>query len=100
MRSFNPMMILNKSETSATRRLLQCTGFGLYMNDISSKFAPPDDDFASRRAIVHQVAKWCETYTGQNKVEWVPILYLYEVRFSCCADDGPNGLTHRKCYRS
>ncbi|EPT00605.1 hypothetical protein FOMPIDRAFT_1162970 [Fomitopsis schrenkii] len=79
MRSFNPMMILNKSETSATRRLLQCTGFGLYMNDISSKFAPPDDDFASRRAIVHQVAKWCETYTGQNKVEWVPILYLYEI---------------------
>ena len=82
------MMMLNKSETSAARRLLQCTGLGLYMNDISSKFAPPatrapdlaPDDFAARRTVVDQVTHWFETDGGQEKVEWVPILYLYEVR--------------------
>jgi hypothetical protein len=37
-KSFSPMMMMNKSETSATRRLFQCTGFGCYQNDISSKF--------------------------------------------------------------
>lgn len=94
-------MMLNKSETSATRRLLQCTGMGLYMNDISSKFAPParkapdlaPDDFAARRTVVEQVAQWCETYKGQGKVEWVPILYLYEVRYSLRSK--AHALTHR-----
>ncbi|KAH9922489.1 uncharacterized protein B0H18DRAFT_1120879 [Fomitopsis serialis] len=74
--SFNPMMMLNKSETSAARRLLQCTGLGLYMNDISSKFAPPatrapdlaPDDFAARRTVVNQVAHWVRaTYTTPNR---------------------------------
>ncbi|TFY67116.1 hypothetical protein EVJ58_g1850 [Rhodofomes roseus] len=79
--------MMNKSETSATRRLLQCTGFGLYMNDISSKFAPPatrapdlpPDAFAARRTVVDQVAHWCETNKSDSSVEWVPIMYLYEL---------------------
>ncbi|KZT69925.1 hypothetical protein DAEQUDRAFT_668663, partial [Daedalea quercina L-15889] len=79
---FNPMMMLNKSETSATRRLLQCTSMGLYMNDISSKFAPPateapdlqPDDFAARRTVIGQVAHWCNVSQIQSKVEWVACL--------------------------
>jgi hypothetical protein len=88
------MMMMNKSETSATRRLLQCTGFGCYENDVSSKFAPhvrgaPDlspADFAARRAVIDQVQKWMDSMQGKPdldgtlyKNEWVPILYMYEV---------------------
>jgi hypothetical protein len=86
------MMMVNKSETSATRRLLQCTGLGCYMNDISSKFAPPAqeavdlsrEDFAARRAVINEVQDWMEKMEGKPsgeipKNEWVPILYQYEV---------------------
>jgi hypothetical protein len=94
--SFSPMMMMNKSETSATRRLLQCTSFGCYMNDVSSKFAPPAreapdlsrDDFVARKNVIDQVHAWMDKMQGKPPLangsynsEWVPIMYLYEVCF-------------------
>jgi hypothetical protein len=78
------------SETSATRRLFQCADSGCYRNDISSKFEGDgvadlsDEEFMARRAIIRQVKDWMESMQGKpsediHKIEWVPILYQYEV---------------------
>jgi hypothetical protein len=90
--SFNPMMMVNTSETDATRRLFQCTGLGVSMNDITKKFQrDPKDapdlapiEFLSKKKIVDDVADWCESMEGKeefiSKNWWTPILYKYEVR--------------------
>ncbi|TFK80083.1 hypothetical protein K466DRAFT_592048 [Polyporus arcularius HHB13444] len=88
---FSPGMMVNRSETCATRKLTQCTDFGVSMNDISSKFArgpanAPDlspADFMARKSVVDQVADWCDANAGKpGKVyrnEWAPILYNFEI---------------------
>jgi hypothetical protein len=89
--SFNPMMMINRSETCATRRLYQCRQFGVYENDISRKFYQnPEDvpdlapaDFLARKAVVEQLQTWSgDNAKKEERVhrnEWVPILYAYEV---------------------
>ena len=87
--SWGPHMMINRSETSATRRLLQCTGFCLSMNDISAKFAGPHAqtpdlsyvEFMSRTTVIDQVARWCISgRPGRSRPKWTPVLYRYEVR--------------------
>ncbi|KAJ7145002.1 hypothetical protein C8R43DRAFT_1198433, partial [Mycena crocata] len=80
---FNPMMMVNKSGTCATTRLTQCRDFGVYMNDVTSKFERDpefstdlsEDDFMARKNVIEQVATWSKG----EKEEWPPILYLYEI---------------------
>jgi len=88
-------MMLNRSETCATRRLSQCWGFGISMNDVSQKFyGDPEDatdlspeDFFARKAVIEEVEKWCDEMEDKPELiyqnKWTPILYLYEV----CAND-------------
>ncbi|KAK7464243.1 hypothetical protein VKT23_006409 [Stygiomarasmius scandens] len=88
---FNPMMMLNRSETCATRRLSQCWGFGISMNDVSQKFyGDPEDatdlspeDFFARKAVIEEVEKWCDEMEDKPELiyqnKWTPILYLYEI---------------------
>ena len=83
------MMMVNTSETCATRRLLQCRGLGLYENDVSRKFSRPwsrdaisdlsEVEFYGRKKVVDNVAKWWEDNGEQKFDEWVPILFRYEV---------------------
>ncbi|KAI0634945.1 hypothetical protein C8Q77DRAFT_1216935 [Trametes polyzona] len=81
---FSPNMMINRSETCATRKLTQCTDFGVSMNDISSKFQrgpenAPDltrQEYFARKTVVEQVAN-CKTAKIYNN-EWAPILYKYE----------------------
>jgi hypothetical protein len=84
--------LVPQSETSAVRRLLQCTDLGVYTNDISAKFEGSGaadlspEDFAARRNVVRQVTQWSKSMGGRGKPqivvqnEWTPILYLYEAR--------------------
>ncbi|EPQ51019.1 hypothetical protein GLOTRDRAFT_81621 [Gloeophyllum trabeum ATCC 11539] len=89
---FSPMMMINRSCTCATTRLIQCRGFGVYQNDISAKFdKSPDEvpdlakeDFLARKKIIDQVAAWVDEHQDKTpqiiyKNEWVPILYGYEI---------------------
>lgn len=89
---FSPNMMINRSETCATRKLTQCTDFGVSMNDISSKFhrSPADapdmtrQDFMARKTVVDQIADWCETNADRKpqkvyRNEWAPILYRFEI---------------------
>ncbi|TFK67682.1 hypothetical protein BDN72DRAFT_913361 [Pluteus cervinus] len=81
----SPMTMINTSGTCATTRLVQCRGFGTYMNDISRKFDnDPEDvpdltkaDFLARKKVFHQVMDWAES--RPNGEEWIPILYAYEI---------------------
>lgn len=76
-------MLINISDTSATRRLLQCRGFGIAYNDISRKFQQraadvPDlheEDFNERKKVVEDVEAW----SRRLRAVWTPILYNYEV---------------------
>uniref|UniRef100_A0A0W0F0W3 Uncharacterized protein n=1 Tax=Moniliophthora roreri TaxID=221103 RepID=A0A0W0F0W3_MONRR len=88
---FSPMMMMNRSETCATRRLCQCTGFGISMNDVTQKFNRNPEyatdlsrmDFFARKAVIEQVEKWRDE--NENKPElihenkWTPILYICEI---------------------
>ncbi|KIK63636.1 hypothetical protein GYMLUDRAFT_40705 [Collybiopsis luxurians FD-317 M1] len=89
---FSPMMMINRSETCATRRLNQCTDFGVNTNDVTQKFyGDPDDatdlselDFYARKAIIEEVAEWCDENEGKkpeviHENKWTPILYRYEI---------------------
>ncbi|TFK52252.1 hypothetical protein OE88DRAFT_1657406 [Heliocybe sulcata] len=89
---FNPLMMVNRSGTCATTKLMQCTSFGVYMLDVSPKFDQdpeglPDltkEDFLARKQVVEEVAQWVETHKNKEpqavvKNEWVPILYQYEI---------------------
>jgi hypothetical protein len=68
------MMMVNTSETCATTRLIQCRGFGVYMNDISRKFqqlpeAAPNlsrDGFMARK-VIDQAGQWCEGMQGKRR---------------------------------
>ena len=80
--------MINRSESSATRRLLQCTGFGLSMNDISAKFSSPPTqtpdlsyvDFMARKTVIDQVTRWRNSgHLDRSRPQWTPVLYLYEV---------------------
>ncbi|KAJ4488445.1 hypothetical protein J3R30DRAFT_3280347 [Lentinula aciculospora] len=90
--SFSPMMMVNRSENCATRRLSQCTSFGVSTNDISQKFyGDPDDatdlselDFYARKAVIEEVAEWCDENEGKkpeaiHNNRWTQILYRYEI---------------------
>ncbi len=78
-------MLVNISDQSATRRLLQCRDMGVSVNDISMKFMRPPEyatdlhevDFLVRMKVVIEVQKWIQRMRGRHK--WVPILYHYEV---------------------
>ncbi|GJE86498.1 zinc finger MYND domain-containing protein [Phanerochaete sordida] len=79
-------MFVNKSETCATRKLLQCRDMGIYMNDVWGKFSGdeipdlPKDHFAERKRVVEAVEKWMEENKGtENDMDWTPILYNFEV---------------------
>ena len=81
-------MMINRSETCATRKLVQCTDFGVSMNDVTQKFyGHPDnapdltkEEFMARRLILDRVSFWCETQADlKYDAEWAPILYKYEV---------------------
>ena len=83
-------MFINRSETCATRKLLQCRDFGVYENDVSRKFEQdeipdlPKDHFDERKRVAKVVQKWVEEHEGKEpqliyKNEWTPILYNYEV---------------------
>jgi hypothetical protein len=85
-------MMINRSETSAARRLFQCEGMGVYENDISPKFFDSDsavdltqEEFDWRRNVIKQVEDWCEGMENKPgpiyQNEWTPILYKYEVRW-------------------
>ncbi|KAI5827868.1 hypothetical protein K523DRAFT_321819 [Schizophyllum commune Tattone D] len=85
---FSPNMMINRSETCATRKLVQCTDFGVSMNDVTQKFyGHPDnapdltkEEFMARRLILDQVSFWCETHADlKYDAEWAPILYKYEI---------------------
>ncbi|KAL1720417.1 hypothetical protein EV715DRAFT_272008 [Schizophyllum commune] len=85
---FSPNMMINRSETCATRKLVQCTDFGVSMNDVTQKFyGHPDnapdltkEEFMARRSILDQVSFWCETHADlKYDAEWAPILYKYEI---------------------
>lgn len=95
-------MFINRSETSAARKLLQCKGFGVYENDVSFKFEKdPDDvpdmtreDFEARKKVVDAVARWVNANNPKNggkelvyNNEWVPILYSYEARLGRLGHD-------------
>ena len=82
-------MMINRSETCATRKLTQCTDFGVSMNEVTNKFAgagAPDltpAEFRARKAIVQQVGRWSDAHANDSKAmiyknEWAPILYKYE----------------------
>ncbi|KAE9406790.1 hypothetical protein BT96DRAFT_954782 [Gymnopus androsaceus JB14] len=77
------MMMVNRSETCATRRLSQCTGFGFY-NDPDDSPDLTELDFYARKAVIEEVADWCdENETKKPTVipdnRWTPILYRYEI---------------------
>ncbi len=86
------LQIINKSDTCATSKLVQCYGMGVYECDISHKFeqSPEQvldltrDDFLARKKVVDAVARWCSQHKGTNTIvlrgEWTPILYDWEVR--------------------
>ena len=93
------MMMMNRSETCATRRLSQCTGFGVLENDITRKFDQDPEDvpdltpenFTARKAVINEVQEWCESMQEKDiqvvyRNEFVPILYRYEARLrrDCC----------------
>ncbi|PSR71825.1 hypothetical protein PHLCEN_2v12326 [Hermanssonia centrifuga] len=78
-------MLVNISDQSATRRLLQCRDMGVSVNDISMKFMRPPEyatdlhevDFLVRMKVVVEVQQWVQRMRGRHT--WVPILYHYEV---------------------
>ncbi|KAF7288331.1 MYND-type domain-containing protein [Mycena chlorophos] len=80
---FNPLMMINRSETCATTRLLQIRYMGLNMNDITQKFLRDEeystdlshDDFHARRKIVQQIGQANES----QHLPWVPVLSTYEI---------------------
>ncbi|KZV65583.1 hypothetical protein PENSPDRAFT_655633 [Peniophora sp. CONT] len=87
---FMPIMMIDRSETCATRKLLQCTGLGVYFNDVSDKFAGNSArdlypaEFKARKAIVRQVERWCDSNKKARKHvipnnEWTPILHKFEI---------------------
>ncbi|KAJ7202385.1 hypothetical protein GGX14DRAFT_654369 [Mycena pura] len=81
---FNPLMIVNRSETCATTKLEQCRSFGVNMNDITEKFQrfpedSPDltkEEWRARKTVIQQVERLTET----RDLPWLPILSKYEVR--------------------
>ncbi|KAF9072931.1 hypothetical protein BDP27DRAFT_1319658 [Rhodocollybia butyracea] len=86
------MMMVNRSETCATKRLSQCTGLGVFMNDVTQKFrGHPDNatdlsklDFFARKAVIEEVAQWCDDNKDTKpevvyRNNWTPILYRYEI---------------------
>ena len=86
-------MMINRSETCATRKLTQCTDFGVSMNEVTNKFSgigAPDlspAEFRARKAIVGQVKRWVDMNANAPKQvvyknEWAPILYKYEASVS------------------
>lgn len=74
---FNPMMMVNTSETCAATKLIQCKQMGITTLDVSSKFYRSHenttdlskDEFFARKSVIAQV----------DKNRWTPILYRYEV---------------------
>lgn len=87
-------MSVNTSEICATRKILQCRDFGLYMADISRKFQRdsipdlPDDHFKERKRAYQHVQGWVDQHMDKEpflvyKNEWVPILYNFEVCGPC-----------------
>ncbi|KAI0055379.1 hypothetical protein BV25DRAFT_1921855 [Artomyces pyxidatus] len=93
---FNPLMFVNTSGLCATTKLLQCRNFGVFQVDISRKFqrgpeAAPDlteEDFYARKDVVDQVGKYTdENIPEGHPLEWVPILYQFEVARSAAKRD-------------
>ncbi|KAF8206792.1 hypothetical protein K438DRAFT_2013872 [Mycena galopus ATCC 62051] len=80
---FNPLMMVNRSETCAATKLAQCRGLGVNMNDISQKFErgpehSPDlseYEWRARKTVIEQVERLTET----QDLPWVPILSKYEI---------------------
>ena len=82
--------MIDRSESCATRKLLQCTDFGVYVNEVTDKFVNGSGstdltpaEFRARKAIVTQVMRWCEKNEKSSKQfvpnnEWAAILYKYE----------------------
>ena len=83
-------MMINRSETCATRKLTQCTDFGVSVNEVTSKLTTSNgstdltpDEFRARKAIITQVMRWCDDNSKRRKKliynnDWAPILYRYE----------------------
>lgn len=106
-----PIMMIDRSETCAARKLLQCTGLGVYANDVSDKFAGNSargsypDEFKARKVIVRQVERWSDSNKKVRKHvipdnEWTAILHKFEASsISVCA--GPRalltGVNHADC---
>ncbi|KAL1740440.1 hypothetical protein HDZ31DRAFT_47505 [Schizophyllum fasciatum] len=95
-------MMINRSETCATRKLTQCTDFGVSMNAVTSKFYrnpadAPDltrQEFMARKIVIDQVLDWAEKNPNRRSGDdWAPILYKYEIvksaakREACSARD-------------
>ncbi|KAJ6506706.1 hypothetical protein C8R45DRAFT_1090387 [Mycena sanguinolenta] len=80
---FNPLMMVNRSETCAATKLAQCRFLGVNTNDITDKFQREpeyfsdltEDEWRARKTVIEQVARLTET---QN-LPWVPILSKYEI---------------------
>ncbi|KAJ7618799.1 hypothetical protein FB45DRAFT_1063344 [Roridomyces roridus] len=80
---FNPLMMINRSETCAATKLSQCRFLGVNMNDISEKFDRPAeyspdlsvDEWRARKTVIEQV----ERLSGKKGLPWVPILSKYEI---------------------
>ncbi|GAA6029030.1 hypothetical protein JCM8097_001560 [Rhodosporidiobolus ruineniae] len=87
MPGFSPLMSLNLSEPSATKRLLQIPMYGLFSNDIRPKFSKPDHVTTDLHPIMKKTMK--ETVTEVDKIvaqdaelkkrDWTPVLYVYEL---------------------
>ncbi|KAF7357271.1 MYND-type domain-containing protein [Mycena sanguinolenta] len=80
---FNPLMMVNRSETCAATKLAQCRFLGVNMNDISEKFQRGPDyspdlteaEWRARKAVIEQL----ERLRGRQALPWVPILSKYEI---------------------
>ena len=74
-------MSVNGFDTSATRRLLQCTDWGLDMMTIWRLFQHPGlmetEDFFERKKVVEVVESYNHTHGGRK--QWYPIMYEFEV---------------------
>nr|GAT47550.1 predicted protein [Mycena chlorophos] len=82
---FSPMMMINRSETCATTKLLQLRDFGINENDITPKFLrspenSPDlsrEEFVARKRVIEQIDGL--EATGRHGLPWLPILSKYEI---------------------
>ncbi|KAF9029795.1 hypothetical protein BDZ89DRAFT_1132757 [Hymenopellis radicata] len=79
---FNPMMMINTSETCASRRLLECCQMGMSMNDVSRKFSHDwsseslrelsQEERKARKSIIEFLEAWCEKNKAESEVRRYP----------------------------